>query len=318
MKTLCGLVLTGTVIFAAHAAADELSRSIMRPTPVASGRVAGSLPGGEGSATYYVAVDLKPGTLMTQLAVAGRANTGKKLTFDLLNADARVAASTYVMADLSAKGEVTKNFPIDAAGRYVIRLTVDGKETGTYCVLMGGPAMPDATATDCLGATAEAPPPVVAPAPVVKAEAPIVKAEAPPASAPAPRRNVEVIVSKCEERLRVGSDFLFDFDRAEVRWEAAPTLDEIAARLAAVKYAAMIEGHTDGKGSDAYNQTLSERRAIAIRATLVARGLSTARLNIRGYGKTRPVADNEMPDGSDNPDGRQKNRRVEVVLNTCS
>ena len=316
MKTLYGLALAGTVIFAANAAADELSRSIMRPTPVASGRVAGNLPGGEGSATYYVAVDLKPGTLMTQLAVAGRANTGKTLTFELLNADARVAASTYVMADLPAKGEVTENFPIDAAGRYIIRLTVDGKETGTYCVLMGGPAMPDATATDCPVAAAEAPPPVVAPAPVVLA--PVVKAEAPPVAAPAPRRNVEVIVSKCEERLRVGSDFLFDFDRAEVRWEAAPTLDEIAARLGAVKYAAMIEGHTDGKGSDAYNQTLSERRAIAIRATLVARGLSTDRLNIRGYGKTRPVADNEMPDGSDNPDGRQKNRRVEVVLNTCS
>jgi hypothetical protein len=131
------------------ATADDLWKSIMRPTSVSSGVVAGNLPGGDGSISYYVAVDLQPGTLMAQLAIAGRPNAGKKLTFELLNAEARVAASTYVMAGLDPKAEATKSFAIDSPGRYIIRLTTEGKETGTYCVLMGGPAMPNATAASC-------------------------------------------------------------------------------------------------------------------------------------------------------------------------
>jgi outer membrane protein OmpA-like peptidoglycan-associated protein len=79
----------------------------------------------------------------------------------------------------------------------------------------------------------------------------------------------------------------------------------------------MIEGHTDAKGTDSYNQTLSEKRAISVRASLTSRGVPIERLNIRGYGKTRPVAQNEKSDGSDDPEGRQKKRRVEVVVNTC-
>jgi outer membrane protein OmpA-like peptidoglycan-associated protein len=80
----------------------------------------------------------------------------------------------------------------------------------------------------------------------------------------------------------------------------------------------LIEGHTDGKGSDSYNQGLSERRAVAVKTALVVGGLQEARLNVRGFGKTRPVAPNQTPDGADDPDGRQRNRRVEVVINTCS
>jgi outer membrane protein OmpA-like peptidoglycan-associated protein len=294
--------------------ADDLSKSILRPTPVTSGMVAGNLPGGEGSTSYYVAVDLHQGTLMTQLSVAGRASTGKQLTFDLLNAEARVAAGTYVSAGLDPKADVTKNFPIDSAGRYVIRLTVEGRETGTYCVLMGGTALPDATAANCPTAAAARPAPPPAAIVTAPPPAPPVKA----AEAPQPPRNYEVIVSKCEERLRVGSDFLFAFDRADMRPEAGPTLDEIASRLAAAKQAVMIEGHTDAKGTDSYNQTLSEKRAISVRASLTSRGVAIERLNIRGYGKTHPVAPNERSDGTDDPDGRQKNRRVEVVVNTCT
>jgi outer membrane protein OmpA-like peptidoglycan-associated protein len=127
-----------------------------------------------------------------------------------------------------------------------------------------------------------------------------------------------VIVSRCEERLRVGSDFLFDFDRAEIRHEADAAMAEVAARIHAAKKAVLIEGHTDGKGTESYNQTLSERRAGAVRVALAGRGLPPEWLRIRGHGKSRPVAPNQRADGSDDPDGRQKNRRVEVVINTCS
>ena len=134
---------------------------------------------------------------MTQLGISGRANSDKKLTFELLNADARVAASTYVMAGLDAKAETTKSFPINSAGHYVIRLTTEGNETGTYCVLMGGPAMPNggdaACPTEAAAGSASVPPPP-SPPPIVAEvhEAPV----APPAVvAESPkRRRYEVIV----------------------------------------------------------------------------------------------------------------------------
>jgi outer membrane protein OmpA-like peptidoglycan-associated protein len=318
MKTL--LVLALASLAATAAAAGELSKSVMRPTPVTAGVVAGSLPGSGGSASYYIALDLKAGALMTQLAVEGRANTDRKLAVELLNADARVAASASVMAGLDARAEATRSFRIDSAGRYVARITAGGPETGTWCVLMGGTALPGAADAACPARAA-----VVAPVLEPRAE-PALRTEPRVEPAPAPARVAaparppafEVIVSGCEERLRVGADFLFDFDRAELRADAEPTLEEIAARLASQHNPVLIEGHTDGKGSDAYNQALSERRAGAVRASLTARGLPVERLAVRGYGKMHPVADNVRSDGSDDPVGRQKNRRVEVVVNTCN
>jgi outer membrane protein OmpA-like peptidoglycan-associated protein len=302
---------------AAPALAGDLSTSVMRPTPIDadSGVIAGPMPGGHGSTSYYVAVDLQRGDLVTQIQVAGTPNTAKRLDLELLDANARVAGSVYAMAGLDAKGEATKTFAVDRAGRYVLRLVAEGKETATYCVLIGGTAFPTAKARGC-------PAPAAAkveamPAPAVAPPAPIVLPPAPPAPPPAPKL-VEVIVSACEERMRVGSDFLFDFDRAEVRPEAAPAMTLLAQRVATVDQTVMIEGHTDAKGTETYNQGLSERRAAAVRTALAERGVRTGQLIIRGFGKSRPIAPNEHADGTDDPDGRQKNRRVEVVIKTCT
>jgi outer membrane protein OmpA-like peptidoglycan-associated protein len=329
MKTriLCMLAFAGG--FAGAAWADDLSTSVMRPTPVTTGVVAGSLPGGQGATSYYVALDLVAGNLVTQLQVAGTPNTDKRLDLELLDASARATDSVYVMAGLDRKGEGTKTFPIDRAGRYVLRVKAEGKETGTYCVLLGGSALPNVKAPNCPAPPAPvivaAPPPPPPPPPrVVQSppplpppaviEAPVVAPEPPkPVAKP-----VEVITTRCEERLRVGSDFLFDFDRAELRAEAAPALAELSQRIVRADKTVLIEGHTDAKGTDSYNQGLSERRAVAVRTALVVGGLSQARLNVRGFGKTRPVVANQYPDGSDDPDGRQRNRRVEVVINTCN
>jgi outer membrane protein OmpA-like peptidoglycan-associated protein len=297
--------------------ADDLSTSVMRPTPVdpSNGLITGHLPGGQGSTSWYLSVDLEPGDLLTQLQVSGTPNTGKRLDFELLNAAARVAGSVYVMAGLDAKAEVTKAFPIDRAGRYVVRLVAEGKESGTFCVLIGGTALPSAKPAGCAPSTAGAAAPRPAPEPVIVA-VPRPVPVAPPA--PPAARPVEVITSTCEQRLRVGSDFLFDFDRAEVRPEAEPAMAELAQHIATADKAVMIEGHTDAIGSESYNQGLSERRAAAVRSALLGRGLRAVPLNIRGFGKSRPVAANQRPDGTDDPDGRQRNRRVEVVINSCS
>ena len=79
----------------------------------------------------------------------------------------------------------------------------------------------------------------------------------------------------------------------------------------------MIEGHTDSKGTDEYNQKLSEARAATVRDWLADKGFVPAATPIQGYGEKRPVAPNATPDGKDDPVGRQKNRRVEVVFGRC-
>jgi outer membrane protein OmpA-like peptidoglycan-associated protein len=75
------------------------------------------------------------------------------------------------------------------------------------------------------------------------------------------------------------------------------------------------EGHTDGKGNAGYNQKLSEQRAASVKKWLLGDGVVTPMMT-RGYGKTRPIAPNAKPNGADDPVGRQKNRRVEITVET--
>jgi outer membrane protein OmpA-like peptidoglycan-associated protein len=131
----------------------------------------------------------------------------------------------------------------------------------------------------------------------------------PPAPGPkaAPRREVKIYLP---------ADVLFDFDKADLRPEAAPVLERVASVLRSdPTSSATIEGHTDGKGNDQYNQALSERRAQSVRQWLVAHGV-TSSMAARGFGKTKPIAPNTQPSGADNPEGRQRNRRVEVAFTT--
>ena len=111
-------------------------------------------------------------------------------------------------------------------------------------------------------------------------------------------------------------DVLFDFDKATIRPDARPTLDKVARLISESGDGKVaVEGHTDSKGNDAYNQKLSEQRAQAVRDYLKdVRSVPGDRLEVRGYGEQRPVAQNMTPDGKDNPDGQQENRRVEIVI----
>ena len=77
----------------------------------------------------------------------------------------------------------------------------------------------------------------------------------------------------------------------------------------------MIEGHTDGKGSDSYNLDLSVRRADSVKIWLTSHGrCGNNAVSTKGWGKARPIASNTLANGSDNPAGRAKNRRVEITL----
>jgi outer membrane protein OmpA-like peptidoglycan-associated protein len=118
-----------------------------------------------------------------------------------------------------------------------------------------------------------------------------------------------------EVRIELAADVLFDFDKATIRPQAGAALKNVAAVLKdKAKGPVRIEGHTDAKGSDAYNQNLSVRRADAVRQWLVEKeGLKGAKITTQGFAAKNPVAPNTKPDGSDNPEGRQRNRRVEII-----
>ena len=119
-----------------------------------------------------------------------------------------------------------------------------------------------------------------------------------------------------EIKINLSADVLFDFDKWDLRPEAGPALEKVLAVLQGYpKAAVVIEGHTDGKGNDQYNQRLSERRAESVRTWLAQHG-SGAAITTRGWGKARPVAPNTRPNGADDPEGRQKNRRVEITVRT--
>lgn len=129
-------------------------------------------------------------------------------------------------------------------------------------------------------------------------------------------KELKAAVTDAEIRIDLSADVLFDFDKADIKKDAERSLQNLATVFNANAGAkATIEGHTDGKGTDAYNQTLSEQRAASVKQWLVANAkVNGANVATRGWGKSKPVAQNVKPDGSDNREGRAKNRRVEIVV----
>jgi outer membrane protein OmpA-like peptidoglycan-associated protein len=127
-------------------------------------------------------------------------------------------------------------------------------------------------------------------------------------------------LSTAESNKRVevtlAADVLFRFDSASLSRRAQSRIDEAAEKIAENEPDVVrVSGYTDSRGSDAYNLGLSRRRAAAVAAALRAElGGEAPTLRTRGRGEADPVAPNTKPDGSDNPRGRARNRRVEVVF----
>lgn len=153
------------------------------------------------------------------------------------------------------------------------------------------------------GAPAAAPV-AVAPAPVaVKAE-PKPEPKAAPAPAPAPKEAWKVIMEEKPVRIEGAS---FDTASAKLKPAADGKLQQVVDFASKYPEANLeVTGHTDDRGKDAYNQKLSERRAAAVKAHLVKKGVAAERITAKGYGKTMPMADNKTKEG------RAANRRVEV------
>ena len=137
------------------------------------------------------------------------------------------------------------------------------------------------------------------------APAPVVRPAAPPAAAPRPAPAPQVAATK----VTYAADAFFDFDKSVLKPEGRAKLDDLVSKIQGINLEVIIAvGHTDSVGTDAYNQRLSVRRAEAVKAYLVSKGIEKNRVYTEGKGEKQPVADNKTAEG------RAKNRRVEIEV----
>ena len=140
---------------------------------------------------------------------------------------------------------------------------------------------------------------------VKAAAAPAAPAPAPVAAAPAAPKPAPAAASK----VTYAADAFFDFDKSVLKPEGKAKLDDLVSKVKGINLEVIIAvGHTDSVGSDAYNQKLSVRRAEAVKAYLVSKGIEKNRVYTEGKGEKQPVADNKTKEG------RAKNRRVEIEV----
>jgi OOP family OmpA-OmpF porin len=110
-------------------------------------------------------------------------------------------------------------------------------------------------------------------------------------------------------------NILFDFDKSFLRQESISELNKINKYMASrVNTELRIDGHADWIGTTEYNLKLSERRAKTAYDFLIDKGVSNSRLSYQFFGEAIPIAPNANEDGSDNPEGRQLNRRCEFKI----
>ncbi|MBU3712703.1 MAG: OmpA family protein [Limnohabitans sp.] len=174
-------------------------------------------------------------------------------------------------------------------------------KTGAGQCWRSGAWTPATAAPGCDGAVAPAPKAAPAPAPAPQAA---------PAPAPAPARApAPAPAPAAASKVTYAADAFFDFDKAVLKPEGKAKLDDLASKVKAINLEVIIAvGHTDSVGSDAYNQKLSVRRAEAVKAYLVTKGIEKNRVYTEGKGEKQPVADNKTTEG------RAKNRRVEIEV----
>jgi outer membrane protein OmpA-like peptidoglycan-associated protein len=135
------------------------------------------------------------------------------------------------------------------------------------------------------------------------------------ASAQIKAAGAEIKESAAEIKISLQGEILFDFDKSDLRPAAESTLAQIAKLIQSRPGArVLIEGHTDSKGSVSYNAKLSDRRSVSVKTWFAQNGVAANSMQTKGWGAAKPVAPNKHPDGSDDPEGRQKNRRVEITI----
>ncbi len=176
---------------------------------------------------------------------------------------------------------------------------------------LGGPALAFcriASAQTVPGLSEQAAPRATVPAPAIPR---------PALPRPAPNLGAGITVQETPRAtiMSVSGDVLFAFDSYELR----PSSREVLARVVAYIQERRppqiaVEGNTDSVGAADYNMALGQSRARSVMNFFVQSGLPGRIFTVASYGATRPVAPNTNPDGSDNPEGRARNRRVDIIL----
>lgn len=196
-----------------------------------------------------------------------------------------VGSALLALAAGSAYADYTPDLQ-DSAGHAV-------RDSSGHCVVTSGVVLPE-----CAGTPAPAPAAPAAPSEPATPAAP----ETPAAPTPAPAAPTSV-----RQSVVIQADALFDFDKSVVRPDGKRAIDEALSKLNGVDIEMVIAtGHTDSIGTERYNQKLSERRAAAVKAYLVSKGIPASKITTIGKGETQPVATNKTAAG------RQKNRRVDI------
>ena len=207
----------------------------------------------------------------------------------VLLASAVLAASATAQVKAADGGKVIDNW-VNGTGELVWK-----NGTNELC-WRDATWTPATAAVGCDGALVKAAP-AAAPAP---APAPAPAAAAPAAPKPAPA---------AASKVTYAADAFFDFDKSVLKPEGKAKLDDLASKVKGINLEVIIAvGHTDSVGTDAYNQKLSVRRAEAVKAYLVSKGIEKNRVYTEGKGEKQPVADNKTKEG------RAKNRRVEIEV----
>ncbi|HET7549457.1 MAG TPA: OmpA family protein [Usitatibacter sp.] len=195
-----------------------------------------------------------------------------------------LGSALLALAAGSAYADYTPNLQ-DSSGHAV-------RDGAGHCVVTSGLVLPE-----CAGVKAPEPAAPAAPSEPATPAAP--EAPAPTPAKPAP--------SSVRQSVVIQADALFDFDKSVVRPDGKKAIDEALDKLNGVDLEMVIAtGHTDSIGTERYNQKLSERRAAAVKAYLVSKGIPASKITTIGKGETQPVATNKTAAG------RQKNRRVDI------
>ncbi len=197
-----------------------------------------------------------------------------------------LGCAMFALAAGTAYADFTPNAQ-DSSGHAI-------RDGSGHCVVTSGAVLPECE--EAKAAPAPTPAPAAEPTPTAPAPA--------PSAAPEPARAAP---SSVRQAIVIQADALFDFDKSVVRPDGKKAIDEALAKLGGVDLEMVIAtGHTDSVGTEAYNQKLSERRAAAVKAYLVSKGIPSAKVTTIGKGETQPVATNKTKEG------RQKNRRVDI------
>jgi hypothetical protein len=152
LRTAQVCLAAASLLGASQAWSEPLSTSANNPSPLPPTAVlSGSYPPGGAETSYYVAADLKAGQLATQISMQGGSKY-KTLTLGLLDANGRKVHSYYTTAGANENGEGTRVIPIDASGRYLIKIVTEGPESVSYKVALGGSALPQRVAAPADGA----------------------------------------------------------------------------------------------------------------------------------------------------------------------